>query len=598
MTTLKIQPLAVDQTGDFYFNTVTANNLLVNTVNVYDSIIGANANIALLFSVNDYQNTTITNVNTYATSAYGQANIATTLAQAAFNYANTLVSDTQIDPFARANANAALATANTASANTIYIQGIDDTQNTRLSIIETVNLTQNTNITAADVKAQAAFDKANTGVTTSIDQYARDTANLATANIVVIQGTNVTQNTNIVAADAKAQAAFNTANTKFNSSGGTISGDTVVSGNLTVTGTTFYANTVNLNIEDNIITLNSNVTGVPTSNAGIEINRGSLANTKLLWSEANNAWEFTNNGITYDRIASQTYANAAYAASNTNTTNIGFVNTFAGSAFANANAALAIANSAQANTIYTQGVDTTQNTNISLLQGAMTSANANIVQIFGITLGQNAFSQAAFNTANTASANTIYLQGVASGQNTFIQAAFNRANTGISDSIDLIARANANAALATANSAQANTIYTQGVNDTQNTNITLAYGQANIATTLAQAAFNYANTIQGGGGSGTFTGGLVTGNTIFAGTLQANGAVRIANTSGNVVYTLPNYDGVTGQSLITDGYGRLQWTTLTAINGTGGGTSTGFPYVDLGFVWENPSVLLDMGTLT
>lgn len=90
MTTLKIQPLAVDQTGDFYFNTVTANNLLVNTVNVYDSIVGANANIALLFLVNNYQNTTITNVNTYATSAYGQANIATTLAQAAFDYANTL----------------------------------------------------------------------------------------------------------------------------------------------------------------------------------------------------------------------------------------------------------------------------------------------------------------------------------------------------------------------------------------------------------------------------------------------------------------------------------------------------------------------------
>lgn len=148
MTTLKIQPLAVDQTGDFYFNTVTANNLLVNTVNVYDSIVGANANIALLFSVNNYQNTTITNVNTYATSAYGQANIATTLAQAAFNYANTIISDTQIDPYARANANAALSQANVAT-----------------------------------VLAQAAFDYANTipiGGGSSLDQYARDTANSAT----------------------------------------------------------------------------------------------------------------------------------------------------------------------------------------------------------------------------------------------------------------------------------------------------------------------------------------------------------------------------------------------------------------------------------
>jgi hypothetical protein len=44
------------------------------------------------------------------------ANSATTLAQSAYDYANTIVSDTQIDPFARDTANAAFTAANNAAA--------------------------------------------------------------------------------------------------------------------------------------------------------------------------------------------------------------------------------------------------------------------------------------------------------------------------------------------------------------------------------------------------------------------------------------------------------------------------------------------------
>jgi hypothetical protein len=77
-------------------------------------------------------------------------------------------------------------TANSASSNTIIIQGVDTTQNTRLGSIETINtnqntsisiiqgvdLTQNTNITVADSKAQAAFDKANTAPKTTTSNTA------------------------------------------------------------------------------------------------------------------------------------------------------------------------------------------------------------------------------------------------------------------------------------------------------------------------------------------------------------------------------------------------------------------------------------------
>ena len=114
-----------------------------------------------------------------------------------------------------------------ANANTIYLNSLITTNNTRISVVEgglitanansayltNVNTTQNTNITFATSLAQAAFDKANTGVTTSIDDYARNTANTATNNITILQGVNATQNANITYVISLAQAAYNQANT-------------------------------------------------------------------------------------------------------------------------------------------------------------------------------------------------------------------------------------------------------------------------------------------------------------------------------------------------------------------------------------------------
>jgi hypothetical protein len=245
--------------------------------------------------------------NSLANSAYGQANAAFAQANAAFTQANA----------ANQYANSAFAKANTVATDlsnfTSLFSGIEVTQNTRISNAET--------------QTQAAFDKANS------------------ANVL-------------------AQAAFNTANTKFNTSGGTITGDTVVTGNLTVTGTQFYANTVNLTVVDNIITLNSNVTGAPSLSAGIEVNRGTSPNTKLLWSEANTAWEFTNNGTTYEKIAGLTYVQAAFDKANTAEGSVGFAafdkansaNVLAQAAFDVANSAAAAANSA--GSVLTSTVDT------------------------------------------------------------------------------------------------------------------------------------------------------------------------------------------------------------------------------------------------
>ena len=80
-------------------------------------------------------------------------------------------------------------------------------------------------------------------------------------------------------------------------------GDVVVGGNLTVNGTTTTLNTETLAVEDNIVVLNSNVTGPPSTNAGIEVERGTSANVLIRWNETNDQWEFTNDGTTYGDIA-------------------------------------------------------------------------------------------------------------------------------------------------------------------------------------------------------------------------------------------------------------------------------------------------------
>ncbi len=71
----------------------------------------------------------------------------------------------------------------------------------------------------------------------------------------------------------------------------TIPNDLTVTGNLTVNGTTTTLNTETLAVEDNTVLLNKNVSGVPSVNAGIEVERGSSTNSTLIWNETSEFWE-------------------------------------------------------------------------------------------------------------------------------------------------------------------------------------------------------------------------------------------------------------------------------------------------------------------
>jgi hypothetical protein len=65
-----------------------------------------------------------------------------------------------------------------------------------------------------------------------------------------------------------------------------MSGNLVVSGDLTINGTTTTVSTTNMVISDNLIELNNGVTGSPTKDAGIIIERGDQSNAFIGWDES------------------------------------------------------------------------------------------------------------------------------------------------------------------------------------------------------------------------------------------------------------------------------------------------------------------------
>ena len=80
----------------------------------------------------------------------------------------------------------------------------------------------------------------------------------------------------------------------------------VVAGNFTVSGTTTSVNSNTISLADNIITLNSDATGTPTQNAGIEVERGDETNVQIRWNEGSDTWTFTNDGAVYYPMATGT----------------------------------------------------------------------------------------------------------------------------------------------------------------------------------------------------------------------------------------------------------------------------------------------------
>ena len=342
----------------------------------------ASSNTVILQGVDVTQNTRITVLEGVNTTQNTNITTVTGLAQAAFDKANTGVS-TSTDDYART-------TSNTATNNIVILQGVNTTQNTRISSVDNT-------ATAAYAKANAAFDKANTGVTSSIDDYARVTSNTATNNIVILQGVNATQNTNITNATSLAQAAYNQANT-----GGLVSN----TGNITVSTFTGDGTTVAFNLP--VTPTNKDYTFITFDGATQLKASYSLSGNLITFSEAPLVGEnieiisFTNGVITsYDTLARD------------------------------------IANTATNNITILQGVNTTQNTRLSVVEGGLISANANTVYLNSLITTNNTRISVIEGGLISANANSAYLQGALNTANTNINTKFNSSGGTISGSVTI-----------------------------------------------------------------------------------------------------------------------------------------------------------------
>ena len=178
-------------------------------------------------------------------------------------------------------------------ANTVAVTGAVTLSNT---MAVTGNVTFSNTLSVANIITAVTFGGLITG--------ASGLAITGTANATV--GFNVGANVSITA--ARMSIGNSTVNTAINSSSinvtgtanvgntfgvvgaATFSNTVTIAGDLTVSGTTTYVNTATLNVADNIITLNSDWSGSPTENAGIEVNRGQSANVQFMWDETNDRW--------------------------------------------------------------------------------------------------------------------------------------------------------------------------------------------------------------------------------------------------------------------------------------------------------------------
>ena len=85
-----------------------------------------------------------------------------------------------------------------------------------------------------------------------------------------------------------------------------------VDGNLLVGGNTTMVHKTDMDVTDNMIVLNSGElgAGVSLQYAGIEVDRGSLANTAVRWNEIVDRWQISSDGITYGNIVTSSGSGA------------------------------------------------------------------------------------------------------------------------------------------------------------------------------------------------------------------------------------------------------------------------------------------------
>jgi len=168
----------------------------------------------------------------------------------------------------------------------------DGTATDTVNTGETITFTGGTAITTAVTANEVTFSVTDGSIGST--QLTNDTITIGTTGIA-LGGTSTTLAGLTAITVDNIQVGITTANTIDTTTGDLTlaaqSGTIVVDGNLTVTGTTTTVNSETVTLADNILLLNSNATGVPSENAGIEVERGDSTNVYLRWNETSDIWQ-------------------------------------------------------------------------------------------------------------------------------------------------------------------------------------------------------------------------------------------------------------------------------------------------------------------
>lgn len=167
-----------------------------------------------------------------------------------------------------------------------------------------------------------AVDKGGTGLTSyfvgdilyasGLTTFSRLEA-VETGNVLISGGVTTAPTWGKVGLSTHVSGTLGVANGGTGVATSTGTGNVVLSASPTFTGTIesdiINANTITsgtFNSTGSDITLLSSVSGSPSSNASIVVNRGTSSDVSIRWNESLQSWEFTNDGTTFTSIGSGT----------------------------------------------------------------------------------------------------------------------------------------------------------------------------------------------------------------------------------------------------------------------------------------------------
>ena len=353
-----------------------------------------------------------------------------------------------------------------------------------------------------------------------------DTVDLLSDTLTFTGGTGVTTAvTNNAVTFSIGQAVGTASDVSFASVSTTgnvsVGGNLVVTGNLTVQGNTTTLNTETLAVEDNIVVLNSNVTGSPTLDAGITVERGTSDDAHIRWNETTDKWEI-GTGNTYANIA--TTADVSNATINT-LDEIGDVNIsnapngkflmYDGNAWVDQTVATSftVAGDSGSNQTITSGADT-----LTISGGTGLSSVASATDTITLNLDNTAVSAGSYGSSGSVATFTVDAQGrLTAASNATISVTASQ----VSD-FDEAAQDAVNTALT------AGTGVSKSYNDGANT-ITLSIGQ-DVGTA---ASVTFGNTTV----TNTLAAGVIT---LDSGTGELNTSTQTV--SVNTVTTVDSFD--------------------------------------------------------